>query len=364
MDTKRWGLRVGGSDALRVAKDLDFDDLGAFCLDVDTVFSKTTYKARFDWIDHVTPIEDDTTVTALEKTLVSVLKEGGQELKLLQMAPPEVVDWDRLQKFTYHSESRAKVRRPDVSLDHYLKTLSDTDLSELDAEFLHRRHIKGFDSEDNEIAKWSVWRCLTGEIEHEKSTYVLDDGSFYQVEKNFLAKLNSDIAQHEREGALLPPAKLGQWEADYNKEVADKDKSFLCLDAKEVPFEGARGGIELCDLLTRQKQLIHVKRYTSSATLSHLFNQARTSAELLTNGAFRGAAKKHIAERDPEGHFAVFEPETIDPREFEVVIAIVKRWDGLNLAALPFFAKMNFRRVLTDISGRLFRVSIVPVSIE
>lgn len=50
----------------------------------------------------------------------------------------------------------------------------------------------------------------------------------------------------------------------------------LCLD-KRFAYDGWPDKIEICDLLTRDGALIHVKQRGSSSTLSHLFSRESTA---------------------------------------------------------------------------------------
>ena len=69
----------------------------------------------------------------------------------------------------------------------------------------------------------------------------------------------------------------------------------LCLDKKFV-YDGGPRKMEICDILTRDGGLIHVKHRGSSSTLSHLFTQGVNSAErLLQDADFRSRARAVVA---------------------------------------------------------------------
>lgn len=53
------------------------------------------------------------------------------------------------------------------------------------------------------------------------------------------------------------------------------------MDAKVIYYGGGYSSIEVCDVLSKNGELIHVKRHNGSATLSHLFNQGLVSGELI-----------------------------------------------------------------------------------
>lgn len=364
-DIERWGNRIGGSDALRIAADIPFAELGAFCLLVDEVAREDTYRQQFAWIDNIQPITDTRLVDELEEEVVALLRDGRMDL--IQMAPPETVDWDRLSAFQYHFDTRQRpiLSRRDISLDAYLGglRLTDPDLDELSAARLRSRRVIGLDEDREKCAEWSVWQCLVAEFECDGKTYVLDDGGFFEVAADYLTQLNADVSRFSSAIDFLPAARAGITEPEYNRETAAASAHFLLLDADEIPAEGARGGIELCDLLTDERQFVHVKRYGSSKQLSHLFAQARIAGELLvTNPAFRAAVRDRLHEiAGDDGPFNVVEEEMIRPGELEIVLAIIKRWNEANLDALPFFAKIDLRRTIVELSSRGFRVAVLRV---
>jgi uncharacterized protein (TIGR04141 family) len=74
-------------------------------------------------------------------------------------------------------------------------------------------------------------------------------------------------------------------EGFYNEMVAGKDGQYLVLDKKLIRTEQHPRGIEACDLLGPDDELIHVKRLGDSVSASHLFNQAAVSAEALRRQA-------------------------------------------------------------------------------
>lgn len=74
-------------------------------------------------------------------------------------------------------------------------------------------------------------------------------------------------------------------EFDYNKFVADK-KGYLLLDCEIItvkPNSKGRHKFEICDLLTKDGHLIHVKFSGATAKLGHLFNQGLISGTILQN---------------------------------------------------------------------------------
>jgi len=148
-------------------------------------------------------------------------------------------------------------------------------------------------------------------------------------------------------------------EADYNIMAAGTvDAS--CMDRQLIrqPFPT---GIELCDLLTRRNQLIHIKKRGSSATLSHLFAQGLVSAQLMAGDEdFRTEARSVVRALDPSFEAAV--PANPPGRDdYEVGFAVISRGKASSGSTLPFFSQVNLQSQAKLLQGLGFRVSFVEV---
>ena len=364
---KRWGRRVAGADSFRMGPDIPFAELGNLCREVEAFAEAKTYLDYFPWIDNIQAVTDDSEVSSLEQEVVGLLRVDASTQ--FHLAPPELVEWNNLSGFQYHFDTRIQppLVRNDLMLDAYLEglCLKDPELEKLDSYTLQRRSIFGFDDDGGRPYEWSVWQCLVGEFTCKDQTFIIEDGSFYRISDNYLEQLNEDVNSLGVPSGFLPSARPKESEADYNQRVAETESCILLTDAKLVYPEG--GKVELCDLLTDRQQFIHVKIYGKSEKMSHLFSQARVSSEaLLRDRTFRADAQRMIAKqsrRDPRFDFIRpgIQPDT---GEFEVVLAIIKNWRAENLDSLPFFAKIELRKVATDLQGRGYKVAVQRVPIE
>ena len=110
------------------------------------------------------------------------------------------------------------------------------------------------------------------------------------------------------------------------------------MDRKLVSIGGA--SIEVADLVSHAGELIHVKRKTQSATLSHLFAQGRISAEALkADDTVRVAAAAYL---DAEGRVPgslLLSP--FDARTKTVVYAVIASNAAQLPGKLPFFSRLN-----------------------
>jgi uncharacterized protein (TIGR04141 family) len=357
-DTAAWGNRVSGGDALSFSTESPIRQLGAICRAISEVHDRTDYQARFAFLDRIRPISDEEEVGRLEALVVEALKAG--EVDQLDLAPPEIIDWSVVDGFRFHLDR--DFTRPEMRLQDYLRTLGDERLAALDVGYLRSHHALAT-SAGELSARWPLWRCLTGELEIDGATYVLDEGDFFAIDRDYVQQVDAEVRAIATANLELPTAARTDWEDAYNIAATNHAPGRLLLDRKTVITPDSTTPIEVCDILTTGKQLVHVKRHLGSSDLSHLFSQGFVSADLLQmSPQFRQVVKEKIEELDSSGAFGFIDGSPIIPSEYEVVYVIVAAWRGRTLAeGLPFFSKVNLVRTVTDLAGRGFNVGHVCV---
>lgn len=362
-DRAGWGSRVSGGDALALAFDEDFDQIGKLCQRIETSHGAADYKARFAWIDNIQPVTEPDLVGRLIDEVLDRLR--NRRIDRLHLAPPEIVDWDRVVSFKYHFDRRPRghdgpVTHSDIRLPDYLAGLARTGkLQDLEVSQLRSGQISALDADNAVGPKWSAWRCLTGELRLNGETFILDDGDFFRVDPDYMNALDAAIGSIPRSTVSLPATTRTTVEEAYNRAAAGSSPDLLLLDRQTVRLPG-RSAIEICDLLSADRQLIHVKRHLGSSDLSHLFNQGLVSAELLQmNEEFREAAIARIEQAaGSNAHFRFLNLRPFVPSEYEIVYAIAEAWKGRTMVeALPFFSKVALREVATNLQSRGFKVT-------
>ena len=125
---------------------------------------------------------------------------------------------------------------------------------------------------------------------------------------------------------------------------------------RDLVQSGRHGQVEFCDLYSADRKLIHVKRYSGSSTMSHLFNQGVVSAQLLHGErVFRVA----VNEKLPESHQLGDPAAQITPSDFEVAYAVIAK-PGKELT-LPFFSRLTLRNAVQVLRGLGFGVTLTSV---
>ncbi|NLF02797.1 MAG: TIGR04141 family sporadically distributed protein, partial [Anaerolineales bacterium] len=147
----------------------------------------------------------------------------------------------------------------------------------------HKTWVIALDTQgEAKTQKTALWRYLVGHIEHDGHIYVLSLEQWYRTDRDYLAELRAKVSRIEDATAILnlPSWPRNQNEDEYNRQAAEMQK-WLLLDRTMFTFGAPTDKIECADLLTPDRDFIHVKSMTSSATLSHLFSQGTVSARLL-----------------------------------------------------------------------------------
>lgn len=370
VDIQEWGTRLTGASALRLNLALDIAELGDLLKQIERTSREDDYQEQFAWIDKVKTVADVDIIAALQTKLLDMLQ--NQDIKSLQLAPPQLVEWDDIDFFRF-SVKRAKPH-DDLELEDYLNLLASEDkLDKLTIRQLRNVHrVEAMDVEGDKVYSWPLFRCISGELELAGTTYLINEGAFFEVSDDYLKELDDYVRQLRECNKVLPPSTVKEHEGPYNKRAADSSSDFLLLDKKTVTVSAKTTPIEICDILTEDGCFIHVKRKLDSSSLSHLFAQGYVSGDLFHMSpeyrvAMLSKIKKAEEEREedkkPEepsfiDRFSSFDTTSISPSDYEVAYAIVANWKGKPFVdALPFFSKVNLRHFTENLRRTGYKVS-------
>lgn len=140
----------------------------------------------------------------------------------------------------------------------------------------------------------------------------------------------------------------GQTEGEYNDAAltrADWRSSAALLDGRFIRLPD-QYPVEACDILSDRGEFIHVKRKARSSTLSHLWEQAFVSAQLLRRSAeARFQVCRHIEEACDDVGLAARLQERVaaieGPNHGSVcVFALIGSWQRARPRSLPFFSRI------------------------
>jgi uncharacterized protein (TIGR04141 family) len=346
------GERMSGLDSLSVSARTRLSDLKALLPKYLRAFRSTKYRTKYRWVDQIAEIRSDADIDRLNAKLIVAFDNPAKTH--LWMALPDVVDWTRVQGFR-HSHRRGAPLHYDAHLAEWAEdAVKGSDIS---IELLLRKRVYASDADGLDVVDWPVYKCLYCEIEEGNATYLLSAGKWYVVKKDLVEHVNESFRTISRRAAPLPNY-THESEAAYNVDVVKRSpREFSCHDRKLVTVPGSGSPIEICDLYSKQREFIHVKRYGASSVLSHHFAQALISAEALSLD--RAARDAFAGQLSPPFRF---DPQQFQASDHTVVLAVVSDQEGE--LTLPFFSRLNLRHTERRLRSMGFRVSLAKIEVD
>lgn len=355
-------VQIAGGDAMfSFGVEMDAADFPALARRIKGYYANDDYKASFSWVDNVRKVKDDASIEALNVQLVQAISTRDPGIMITL---PEIGAWDTILGFSF-TRNKDGVR-PIIHSADYIDTIPD--LANLTSDGLKRDRLFVHDVDGN-ITEHSVYRCIYFEIADGNKTKIIFDGKWYEVDTTFIGRIDEILNLIEISALAFPAVEVWEEggkskiesEGDYNIRAAAAHGYFL-LDKKLVKTDRATSPIELCDLLTPDKQLVHVKhRKGGSAGLSHLFAQGGVAAEIvLGDKAFRKKARTVLRGVNPAAVDLV-PLNNLTSTDYEIVFLILGEDSGTVKQNLPFFSKVNLTKAFENLTQRGFRVSIAGV---
>ena len=323
---------MSGSDLLSLNAEVDVTNLKSFLIKIYKKYCSTEYRENFGWIDHIKKVKDTRLIAKLEQRAVELIKENSPNI---WMAVPEVVEWENIKGFKYTKDDLEE----DIDISKVIESFRSgfTDFNQL-----RNRTITAISNSDGEsqYKAWKANKCLVGEAEVDGKAYCINNGYWYCIDKDFVKIVNDEYETIHVSDMVFMECKAGKvTENEYTTEfVNSKPDYMICMDKKTIYHGGGHSQVELCDILTADGKYIHIKPYSGSATLSHLFNQSVVSADLvITDKEFLRKANEKIQEVTDKESFLIN-----DGQHPDVVLAIISKED-VDRPNIPFFSKVALR---------------------
>lgn len=337
---------LSGGDILSVTAEVDISNIVSFLQMTYQRYCLNNYTVNFGWVDQIQEVKDTHLIANLDSEMIAAINMGSTDI---WMAVPEIIDWTEIRGFKYRG--REIYDDIDISIvrDSFREGLQKIGQ-------LKGKRISAISSrDDSERYSWGAHRCLFGELFFDNNAYCINNGKWYRIDNDFVEQVNRDY-----NNTSIANIDFDDFTNDHSSENAynsylkdNHPEDYLLMDANNFSYGGGHSKIELCDLLSKNKELIHVKHYSGSATLSHLFNQAAVSAELvLSDAQFLALANEKITELTDSDEFQIN-----DRRAIRVVFGIISK-NHSPLPHLPFFSKISFRHTKNRLEAFGLDVSI------
>lgn len=353
-----FGKTITGRDALKVSVKQNIDTINNFLLKCYKQYCKDEYKTNFGWIDQIAEIKNPTLINGLNEKIIAKIKKS--DFEKLWMAIPEIIDWEDVEGFHY-SYNTEDEKFDDIYIYDFLHGLfPEKKYDEISiTTFTENKVLCYSSSSDLIIHRWKAFQCLYCEIVEDKSTYILTNGKWYEIENNFVQQINSEYQQ-----LLCKPCSVSlpdynhTNEGDYNIKVSENMRNICCMDKKNISYGGGYSKIEFCDLFSQKKQLIHIKQYGGSSVLSHLFNQGLVSGELFrADKDFR----EKVNDKLPISH-RIADILNINPSEYEIIYAVISHFK--KELDIPFFSKVSLKNAKRRLETIGYNVYLMKINSE
>lgn len=345
------GTRLAGTDAVSTTAKVDLAGIPALLERYLAKFADTVYKKRFSFIDYIAEVSKPALLKALDTVLFERIEK--KKLSRLWLAVPELLDWNQVGGFRYSTSKKSEVHA-DIHFETFLPTIKSESISK---KYLSLRKVFCISAaDDHVVGAWSVYRCIYAEIDRQDKTYLLTDGKWYCVDPDFVRKVNNYV-RSIRKSKIKFPLCGNIPEIEYNRRFCKTDPNHLAfMDGKLIPHGGGHSKIEFCDIYTSDGTMIHVKNYSGSSGLSHLYSQGTHAAELfLQDPEFRQKVNGKL----PKTH-KVSQPKNYpDPKDYRVVFAVISR--SKKALVLPFFSRLSLRNAVRRLNAMGFSVSIAKI---
>jgi uncharacterized protein (TIGR04141 family) len=344
-----FSANIAGSDSLTLTVKCNIKNIVEILEKVLETYNKEDYKVNFDWIDQIQSIKDKSKREELENELIEALKSSQDDITVWASAP-EYLDWEK------HGGFRIGGKKSNIIEDFDKQQILDSlKGGEITTENLKGLKIVAISSENHteEIANWTAYKCIYAEIKKKNEVYLLYDGEWFEIARDFSESVNNDFVEIKDKGSSVIFCEYDatcKRESDYNKKLAQSING-KCFDAKLIQHGGGQSKFEVCDVYTNNGDFIHVKHYSGSSTLSHLFNQGYVSGEMLKGDEkFQAEVSKKLLDSKGIG----------DLNGKKIIFAIIsdKPDEKFNI---PFFSKITLRNVRRQLKNMGYVVELAKI---
>ncbi|POD76977.1 sporadically distributed protein, TIGR04141 family [Pseudomonas syringae group genomosp. 3] len=347
-----FGSHITGRDAFTVISSIDFNHISLLLEEALTRYNQKLPDV-FEWVDNINRVRDTDHIQILDLELESVI--SGPSLDNFWLGEPEVVDWEIQLGYSFDLYSRTE-RYVVLDLKNLISHLKSKSIK-LSVDALKHTQIHINDHQYHSIKSWPAYKCLYAELVYGGESYILRNALWYKVNSEFLKTIDNYLSSLTSYKIPLPRYDEDR-EEEYNAKLAT-DPSFELLDKKNIKIGGVYDKLEFCDVIRNGSELIHIKYYRSSSTLSHLFSQGCVAAEaFIRDTEFR---EKLNSKLPPS--IKLLEPALRpDPSNYKVVYAIATK--KKLPSELPFFSKVTLKNALKVLRGLNYQVEIATIDID
>ncbi|MFK2821622.1 DUF6119 family protein [Arcobacter sp. YIC-80] len=364
-DKSTFSKSLIGKDSLKVITELNLDLINDFCINLLDSYNKTNFKTNgFDFIENLKIIDFDEEIKVAHEKLKERIVNKDKSLTLIQPS----ADYYDIDSYTIEYKNYNK-KIDELNLDTLLLFLEQNNLrnNELNLKDLYININLG--NKDEPVKQSIIELSYFEYFIKENKKYIFTDNKLYHVKTSYYKIIDKDLEEyitkelkdlnviafnHKNEKGELS-------EGIYNDDFSIKN-SHIVINLDKQNFKNIPNRpydkIEICDILTKNKEFICIKRYkNSSQSLSHLLSQCIVSCELLINEKkYRDIINKSFYNVHSIGLFD--DLDNINKNEITYIYGIISKKEILDL---PFFSKIALRQSIKNIVSSGIKVKVLKI---
>lgn len=355
---EEFGSVITGNEGIYISPKTNIIKIPEILKKLKKVYTKTTYKLRFDWIDNIKTERDPLIINNLKDKLISELKNKNTDI--IHLAPPFILDWEKFEGIAF--TPKGKIFN-EFDIQNYY-SIKDSDLCDLDWEKFMRQKLF-FKESNEEFVGFNLWRFINFETEYLGDKYVFTMSNWYKVNTNYYKSIYDYCSKINESSSTFIDCDKGDDEGKYNQKLANSNSDYILLDKDLVRSDISRSAIEACDIFTKSKEFIHIKFRESSSTLSHLFAQGRVSCNSLRRDkTFRKNLRAKIKSLGLNSDLISLDDKNFNPNDYTITYAIIEKKNRKFVDSLPFFSLINFRLTAEELLLMGFKLKVKKIQIK
>lgn len=345
--------KLYGNEAIHFYKEIEFKDLLNLSILLLEIYQSNAYQKVFPWFDNMKIVKFKPKIKNLDTKLIQNFAAN----KNIYLVAPEIIEELYIDQVSL--TEHGKLIDFDISdvISYFKENTLQIDLATIKKRYIYART----ETENEYMKKWPLYKCILTEItDDDGEFYTLMLGMWFKVDTNYRNEVQEFLSTLPEAEIDLPNSSRKEYESNYNDRVPQYNNSIITLDMK---YGDEKEKIEFCDLMSLNRQFIHVKPWKSSSTLSHLFSQGTIAGTLLLeDGKFRRNIKEKIRSIDP--NFDYIEENSLDPSTYEIIFAIIYKEDVTPVDRIPFFSKINLMHNAKILMRMRYKVSVKQIKID
>lgn len=342
---QKMGKSVSGSDSFSISVEADIQTIRDVLDRCYAKYKSDEYRGAFSWIDHIMPLKKGELIETLDGLLIDRFQDVNEQNTWL--AVPEIIDWDDISILKYEDGEDHE----DILMETFRQEVLNG--REITIPFLKHKYVNAYNANGDLRYRWSYYKCIYSEIEHDNKLYMLNAGNWYQVENDYKTQIENTYNGAPLSGLTLIDYNHAD-EGAYNIALANSNPSFHLMDKQLIPSGVAGNNIEFCDVYDQSGKMIHVKKYGGSQVIGHLFNQGLVSARMLFDISFRGEVNNRLP-----GGWSI-PKDVFNPGSFEIVYGIISKKRDAR-PHIPFFSMVVFHDIYQTLKGFGYVVSLKAI---